>query len=206
MSVARDDDKHDAAAKDLICSNALSHEPPRVQLFALRRHTGLFANLEHAIWVATHPGRLNLSIEPWLHYSGVAPSYTAGDIAKGSDCVHLHPHYDNGDDGYHGFFYGYLDFGTLILTLISRCAPFMAGLLFADIVDTLLLKAAFELLGTVGQVPQCISAHNCDTKTMLRSMAFLDLCIGSTRWSLLSSRKHCDSQSQIAAAVSRPDG
>ena len=99
-----------------------------------------------------------------------------------------------------------LDFGTL--TMISRCGPFMAGLLFADIVDELLLSAAIVhlLLGTVGQVPQCISAHNCDTKTMLRLMAFLDLCIGSTiRWSLLCSRQRCVSQSQFAA-VSRPDG
>jgi len=41
---------------------------------------------------------------------------------------------------------------------------------------------------------------------MLRLMAFLDLCVSSTRWSLLCSQKRCVSQSQLAAAVSRPDG
>ena len=91
-----------------------------------------------------------------------------------------------------GSVYAYLEYGTLILTLISRCAPFVDGLLFAAIVDTLLLSAAIVQhhdTDVVRSVPQCIPAHNCDTKkTMLRLMAFLDLCIVSTRWSLLCSR------------------
>ena len=151
-SVARDDVKYAAAAKDLFCSNTPSHEPPQVQLFALWRRIGFFAHLEHAIWVATHPGWLNLSMELWLHYSGGASSYMASDIAEGPDCVRLHPHYDNGDDGYQSPFYAYLDYGTLILTIIfaqalaldfatlamvSRCGPFRV--FDADIVDELLL-------------------------------------------------------------------
>jgi len=106
MSVVQADDKHDAAAQSLacrqLCGTAFAYEPSRVQLFALRRHIGFFAYLERAIWVAAHPGWLSLSLEPWFLYPGVA-SYEA-DIP---DCVRLHPHYDNGDDGY---------YGTLILT------------------------------------------------------------------------------------------
>jgi len=115
MSVVQADDKHDAAAQSLacrqLCGTAFAYEPSRVQLFALRRHIGFFAYLEHAIWVATHPGWLSLSLEPWFLYPGVA-SYEA-DI---SDCVRLHPHYDNGDDGYLSPIYAYLDYGALILT------------------------------------------------------------------------------------------
>ena len=210
MSVEQDGDKqsvkHDAAAQDSICSNAFSYEPPRVQLFALRRHIGFFAYLEHAIWVATHPGWLSLSLEPWLHCPGVAPSCTASNIAEGPDCVRLHPHYDNGDDGYQSPFYAYLDYGTLILTptmtfaqaltldfgtltMISRCEPFMARFYFAGIVDELLLCAAIVhlIFGTVGRLPQCISAHNCDTETILRLMSFLDPYIGSSKRSPLCS-------------------
>jgi len=112
-SVARDDDKYATAAKDFCGGNAFSREPPQVQLFALWRHIGFFAHLEHAIWVATHPGWLSLSLEPWLLYPGVA-SYEAGV----PDCVRLHPHYDNGDDGYLSPFYAYQDYRTLIPTLI----------------------------------------------------------------------------------------
>ncbi len=107
-SVAQDDDdKYSAAAKDSFCGgNALSHDP------------GFFAHLELAIWVATHPGWLNLSIKPWLLFSGEASSCMTGDIAEGPDCVHLHPHYDNGNDGYLSPFYAYQDYGTFIPTLI----------------------------------------------------------------------------------------
>ena len=63
-----------------------------------------------------------------------------------------------------------LDFATL--AMVSRCGPFMA--FDADIVDELLLCAAS--VHPIFGLPQCISAHNCDTKTMLRLMAFLDLC------------------------------
>jgi len=115
MSVVQADDKHDAAAQSLacrqLCGTAFAYEPSRVQLFALRRHIGFFAYLERAIWVAAHPGWLSLSLEPWFLYPGVA-SYEA-DIP---DCVRLHPHYDNGDDGYLSPIYAYLDYGALILT------------------------------------------------------------------------------------------
>ena len=194
----------------------ISHEPPQVQLFALWRHTGFFAHLEHAIWVATHPGWLNLSMEPWLLYSGGASSYMTSYIAEGPDCVHLRSHYDNGDDGYQSPFYAYLHYGTLILTMIfaqalaldfatlamvSRCGPFMA--FDADIVDELLLCAAS--VHPIFGLPQCISAHNCDAKTMLRLMAFLGPCIGSTKWSLLCSRKHCVLQSTLNPDASAND-
>ena len=80
-----------------------------------------------------------------------------------------------------------LDFGTL--TMISRYEPFMAAFYFAGIVDELLLCAAIVhlIFGTVGRLPQCISAHNFDTETILRLMSFLDPYIGSTKRSLLSS-------------------
>ena len=185
-----DDGYH--TAKDLIRSDDDFLEPPQMQFFALQRLYGYFAIR------ACDMGRY---YSPWMVWSlfGTLATLllciarTLSDIAEGP--IHV-----------------LLEFGTLTLTLISRCAPFVDGLLLsAAIVDKLLLSAAIVQhhdtgLSLVRSVPRCIPAHNCDTSDHASTMAFLDLCIGSTRWSLLCSRKRCVSQSQFAAAVSRPDG
>ena len=212
--VVRNDNQHSVAAS--IGGNALSQVNYSVAASiggnALSQDPGFFARLELAIWVATHPGWLNHSVKPGLFFSGGASSCMTDDIAEGPDCVHLHPHYDNGDDGYLSPFYAYLDYGTLILTMIfaqalaldfatlamvSRCGPFMA--FDADIVDELLLYAAS--VHPIFGLPQFISAHNCDTETILRLMSLLDPYFGSAKRSINCSRKHCDSQSTLC-----PDG
>uniref|UniRef100_A0A7S3Y2W1 Uncharacterized protein n=1 Tax=Heterosigma akashiwo TaxID=2829 RepID=A0A7S3Y2W1_HETAK len=177
---------------------------------------GFFARLELAIWVATHPGWLNHSVKPGLFFSGGASSCMTDDITEDPGCARLRSHHVDGGDGYLSPFYACQDYETLIPTLIlsmvfaqalaldfatlamvSRCGPFMA--FDADIVDELLLCAAS--VHPIFGLPQFISAHNCDTETMLRLMSFLDPYIGSTKRSLLCSRKHCDSQSTLS-----PDG
>ena len=129
-----DDKYHDA--KDPFRSDAVSQEPARMRLFALRRlsgYLGYFANLEHAIWVANSPWMV------WFLFGTLTMTFAQALT---------------------------LDFETL--AMVSRCGSLAFD---ADIVDELLLCAAS--VHPIFGLPQCISAHNCDTKTMLRLLAFL---------------------------------
>ena len=56
VSVVYESDVKYHDAKDLFRSDAVSQEPARMQLLALRRLSGFFSNLELAIWVADSPG------------------------------------------------------------------------------------------------------------------------------------------------------
>ena len=198
--VVRNDNYHSVAAS--IGGNAFSQDP------------GFFARLELAIWVATHPGWLNLSVEPGLLFSG-GDSSCMDDIAEGPDCVRLRPHHGNGDDGYLGPFYACQDYGTLIPTLIlamafaqalaldfatlaiiSSCGPFVA--FDADTVDRLSLRAASMMsCSSVHPIYGLPNAHDCDTETV----SHINPYFGSAKRSNLCSRKHCDSQSTLS-----PDG
>ena len=106
-----DDGYH--AAKDLIRSNDDFTSLPECNFLLFGGYVDTLPTSSMRYGSLTHPGWFGLSLEPRLHYfSGVAPSYTASDIAKGP-------------------IYFLLEFGTLTLTLISRCAPSVDGLLFS---------------------------------------------------------------------------
>ena len=137
-----------------------------------------------------------------------------GDIADGPGCVRLPSHRVDDGDTYLGSFYACQDYGTLIPTLIlamifaqalaldfatlaiiSSCGPFVA--FDADIVDKLSLRAASMMsCSSVHPVYGLPNAHNCDTETM----SSLSPYFGSANQSLIRSRKHCDSQSDLCLA------
>ena len=90
--VVRNDNYYSVAAS--IGGNAISQVNHSVAASiggnALSQDPGFFARLELAIWVATHPGWLNLSVEPGLLFSGGASSCMTDDIAEGPGCVRLY--------------------------------------------------------------------------------------------------------------------
>ena len=102
----------ESVTEDLIRSDADVFEPPQKQFLLFGGCLDTLPS-ERAIWFAiAHPGWFGLSLEPWLLYFFALLRFTRRAILLPKD------------------------FGTLTLTLISRCAPFVDGLLFSAAIVT----------------------------------------------------------------------